>query len=161
MFRLSGSRVTFEHSSLTDNGGKLMHAVSASDLVLENCLRARAIMGPEIDATSLLATNSVFMEMASPDDGDGIYLHNSGGRPLLLTGCVFAGLTGMSDDGIDTLSADVTIENCIIRDWFHTNPAEDPKGISVFNRTVQLRHCMIENCFIGISAKANKAARRT
>lgn len=152
-FRLSNSRITFETCNLTDNAGKLMHA-SGSDLVFDNCLLARGIMGPEIDGTGLLCTNTYIMEISSPDDGDGIYLHSAGSKTLRLSHCVIAGLTGNADDGIDTLDADVTIEDCIIRDWFHVNPAEDPKGISVFNRQVILRRCLIADNFIGLNAKA-------
>jgi hypothetical protein len=153
LFRLTGSTVAFETCNLTDNAGKLMNAAN-SELVFDNCLLARGIMGPEINGTGLLCTNTYIMEMSSADDGDGIYLHNAGARSMKLTYCVIAGLTGSADDGIDTLDARVTIEDCIIRDWFHLNPAEDPKGISAFNEEVILRRCLIVDNFIGLNAKA-------
>jgi len=152
-FRLSNSKVTFESCNLTDNAGKIMYA-TGSELIFNNCLLTRAIMGPEIEGTGLLCTNTYIMEMFSADDGDGIYLHGAGSRTLKLTHCVIAGLTGNADDGIDTLDANVTIEDCIIRDWFHVNPAEDPKGISAFNQEVILRRCLIVDNFIGLNAKA-------
>jgi len=151
LFRPSNSRVIFENCVLSDVAGKIMQA-SGSDLVMNGTVLARAIMGPEIGSTGLLCTNSYIMEMSSDDDGDGIYLHGSGSRTLFMSRCVIAGLTGRTDDGIDTLDADVTIEDSIIRDWFH--PSDDPKGISAFNGTVRVIRCLVRDCLIGISAKA-------
>jgi len=151
LFRPSGSRVIFENCVLSDIAGKIMQA-TGSDLVVNDTVLARAIMGPEIDSTGLLCTNTYIMEMSSDDDGDGIYLHGSGSRALHMSHCVVAGLTGRTDDGIDTLDADVTVEDTIIRDWFH--PSDDPKGISAFNGTVRVVRCLIRDCLIGISAKA-------
>ncbi len=151
LFRPSNSRVIFENCVLSDVAGKIMQA-SGSDLVMNDTVLARAIMGPEIDGTGLLCTNSYIMEMSSDDDGDGIYLHGSGSRVLFMSRCVIAGLTGRTDDGIDTLDANVTIEDSIIRDWFH--PTDDPKGISAFNGTVRVIRCLVRDCLIGISAKA-------
>jgi hypothetical protein len=157
LFRPTNSRIVFENSNLTDNSGKIMHA-GGSDLIMDNCVLARAIMGPEIGSTGLLCTNTYIMEMSSTDDGDGIYLNSSGARLLKLTQCVVAGLTGLTDDGIDTQDANVTIEDCIIRDWFH--PSDDPKGISTFNGTVRIIRCLIQDCAIGISAKAHAPPAR-
>jgi hypothetical protein len=149
--RPSSSQITFRHCNITDAGGKIMQA-SGSDLVMDSCVLARAVMGPEIGSTGLLCTNTYIMEMSSNDDGDGIYLHSSGGRLLKMTHCVVAGLSGLTDDGIDTLDANVTIEDTIIRDWFH--PADDPKGISAFNGEVRVTRCIIQDCLIGLSAKS-------
>ena len=151
LFRPSNSRVIFENCVLSDVAGKIMQA-AGSDLVMNDTVLARAVMGPEIGSTGLLCTNSYIMEMSSNDDGDGIYLHGSGSRTLFMSRCVIAGLTGLTDDGIDTLDADVTIEDSIIRDWFH--PSDDPKGISAFNGTVRVIRCLVRDCLIGISAKA-------
>jgi hypothetical protein len=155
LIRPNNSAITFESCNLTDHGGKIMHS-TGSDLVFNNCLLARAIMGPEVIGTGVLCTNTYFMEMASNDDGDGIYLQGSNGKPLWMTGCVLAGLTGRTDDGIDTLNANATFENCILRDW--NNPGDDPKGISVFNGTTYIRRCLIQDCFIGVSAKSSESA---
>jgi hypothetical protein len=149
--RPSNSRVVFENSSISDTVGKIMQA-SGSDLVMNGTVLARAVMGPEIGSTGLLCTNSYIMEMSSNDDGDGIYLHGSGTRALIMSRCVIAGLTGLTDDGIDTLDANVTIEDSIIRDWFH--PSDDPKGISAFHGEVRVVRCVVDSCLIGISAKA-------
>jgi hypothetical protein len=149
--RPSNSRVVFDKSVISDTVGKIMQA-GGSDLVMNGVVMARAVMGPEIGSTGLLCTNTYIMEMRSNDDGDGIYLHGSGGRTLHMSRCVIAGLTGLTDDGIDTLDADVTIEDSIIRDWFH--PSDDPKGISAFNGTVRVVGCLVRDCLIGISAKA-------
>ena len=149
--RPSNSRVVFENSVISDTVGKIMQA-GGSDLVMSDTVMARAVMGPEIGSTGLLCTNTYIMEMRSNDDGDGIYLHGSGGRTLHMSRCVIAGLSGLTDDGIDTLDANMTIEDSIIRDWFH--PSDDPKGISTFNGTVRVIRCLVRDCLIGISAKA-------
>jgi hypothetical protein len=155
--RPSNSRVVFENSVVSDTVGKIMQA-GGSDLVMNDTVLARAVMGPEIGSTGLLCTNTYIMEMRSNDDGDGIYLHGSGSRALVMSRCVIAGLTGLTDDGIDTLDADVTIEDSIIRDWFH--PSDDPKGISTFNGTVRVVRCLVRDCPIGISAKSYEPPSR-
>lgn len=152
--RVNNSTISFEScviSDLTAGGstiGKIAMA-SGSTLTLRDCVLARARMGPEIAGTGLVFTNSCIMEMRGPDDADGIYLHSAGGRSLTLSGCVLA---GGDDDAVDTLDSNVTIENCILRDW--PNPNEDAKGVSVFNGEVHLRRCLIADCFAGVSAKS-------
>ncbi len=157
VIRPSGSRINFDHCNITDHAdgsggpGKVLYAVSGSDLVFNDCLLARARMGPEIAGTALLCTNTWIMEMRGPDDADGIYLHDQqAGQALLLSGCVIA---GGDDDGIDTLGSVVTAENCILRDW--ANPNEDAKGISVFHGETDVRRSLIVNCLVGISAKSS------
>lgn len=151
----SNSQLSFEScviSDLTAGGtsiGKSMMADGAT-LSLVNCVLARSRMGPEIAGTQLLCTNSYFTEMRGPDDSDGIYLHDSSNRPLVLSGCVFV---GGDDDAIDTLAANVLIENCILRDW--PNPNEDAKGVSVFHGEVHLDRCLIVNCYMGVSGKSS------
>jgi len=153
--RPSDSTITLDScviSDLTANDstvGKIMQA-SGSTLAIRNCVFTRARMEPEIAGTSLACTNSYFMEMSGPDDSDGIYLHSAAGRSLTLSGCVLA---SGADDAIDTLDSNVTIENCIIRDW--PNPNEDAKGVIAFNGEVQLRRCLIANCFAGVSGKSS------
>ncbi|HEY6226012.1 MAG TPA: hypothetical protein VI282_02710, partial [Verrucomicrobiae bacterium] len=113
--RVTNSTVDFESSVISDlqaggvNIGKIMMA-TGSALTFNNCVLTRARMGPEIATTGLVLTNSYIMEMHGPDDCDGFYLHDSGGQSLLITGCVIA---DGDDDAIDTLDANVTVENCI------------------------------------------------
>jgi hypothetical protein len=153
--RPTDSTITFEScviSDLTADGstiGKIMQA-NRSTLTLRDCVLARARMGPEIAGTGLVCTNSYIMEMSGPDDADGIYLHSAAGRSLTLSGCV---LVSGTDDAIDTLDSNVTIENCIIRDW--PNPNEDAKGVSAFHGEVTLRRCLIVNCFTGVAVKSD------
>ncbi len=153
-YRLTNTSVTFEScliSDLTAHGstvGKIMMA-NGSALVMRDTVLTRARMGPEIAGTGLVLTNSYILEMNGPDDADGIYLHGAGGRPITLSGCVFA---GGDDDAVDTLDSNVTLENCILRDW--PNPNEDAKGVSAFNGEVDLRRCLIVNCYAGVSAKS-------
>ncbi|MBI4664218.1 MAG: lamin tail domain-containing protein [Verrucomicrobia bacterium] len=153
--RVRNSTLTLENcvvSDLTAGGstiGKTMQA-AGSNLSVRDCVMARSRMGPEIGGTGLVCTDSYFMDMTGPDDADGIYLHSSAGRPLALSGCVFA---SGDDDAVDTLDSNVTLENCLIRDW--PNPNEDAKGVSVFHGEVVLRRCLIGNCFAGVSAKSS------
>src|SRR3954471_19196781 len=94
--RVTNSTVDFQNSVVSDlqaggvNIGKIMMA-SGSSLTFNNCVLTRARMGPEIASTGLVLTNSYIMQMTGPDDADGFYLHDSGGRSLLITGCVIAG----------------------------------------------------------------------
>ncbi|PYI84915.1 MAG: hypothetical protein DME26_12325 [Verrucomicrobia bacterium] len=153
--RPNNSTITFDGSVISDvtalgsTMGKIMMA-SGSTLIFRDCVLARARMGPEIAGTGLLCTNTYIMEMNGPDDADGIYLHDAAGRVLTLSRCVLA---GGDDDAIDTLDSNVTVENCILRDW--ANPNEDAKGVSAFNGEVVLRRCLIANCFAGVSAKSD------
>lgn len=156
VIRSSDSQITFDHCSLADhadsNGlpGKVMYA-TGSVLTFSDCLLARSRMGPEVASSAIVCSNTWFMEMRGPDDSDGIYIHTqSPGQVALLTGCVIA---GGDDDGLDTLGSEVTVEDCLIRDW--TNPAEDAKGISVFHGEVTVRRTTVVNSFVGISAKSS------
>lgn len=156
VIRASNSQITFEHCSLTDHAepsgspGKVMYA-TGSVLTFDDCLLARSRMGPEVASSAIVCSNIWLMEMRGPDDSDGIYIHTqSPGQVALLRGCVLA---GGDDDGLDTLGSDVTVENCIIRDW--TNPLEDAKGISGFHGEITVRRSTIVNCFVGVSAKSS------
>jgi hypothetical protein len=157
VIRPTNSKIIFQGCSITDHAdasgqpGKIIYSLSGSDLTFNDCLLARARMGPEISGTALLCTNTWFMEMRGPDDSDGIYLHDQqAGQSLKLIDTVIA---GGDDDAIDTLGSVVTVENCILRDW--SNPNEDAKGISVFHGETDVRRCLIVNCFAGISAKSS------
>jgi hypothetical protein len=153
--RSVGSTIRFEQCSLTDfadssgGPGKIMQA-DDSDIMFANCLLARARMGPEIAGTALGCTNTWIMEMRGPDDADGIYIHSQqAGQTAVLAQCVLA---GGDDDGLDTLGSEVTVVDCIIRDW--PNPAEDAKGISVFHGTTTVRRSLVVDCTDGIVAKS-------
>ena len=153
MLRVNGCEVALSYCTVSDalSGstavGKGMFARDSA-LTLDHTVFSRMRMGPEIQGTSLLCTNSYFTDMLGPDDCDGIYLHDSGGKELLVTGSVF--ING-DDDAIDTLNSNVTVTNCLFRDWL--NPNEDAKAISVFNGEVAVEDCLIADCFSGISAK--------
>jgi len=160
VLRLSGAQVRLENCMVselwTDQAiGKGMFARD-SDLVLDSTIFAQMRMGPEIEGTSLLCTNSFFMEMRGPDDCDGIYLHDAGGKSLRVVDTVFI---GGDDDAIDTLDSDVTVSGCIFRGWL--NESEDAKAISVFNGRVDVQRCLIADCFSGVSAKASDGKTAT
>jgi len=153
--RPSGSRILFDHCNLTDYAspagtpGKIMQG-SGSDLTFVDCLLARARMGPELQGTALLCTNTYFMEFRGPDDSDALYVHTQGaGQRVLLTDCMF-GFT--DDDGLDTLDANMTVERCIFRD---VNSGVDPdgKGISAFNGITHLKRCLFVDCITSLSTK--------
>jgi hypothetical protein len=154
VIRPTNSRIVFEHSTISDHAersgspGKIMQA-SGSDLVFDGCVLSRARMGPEIDGTALLVTNSYLVELYGPDDADGIYIHSqaAGQSARLIDSVIGVG----DDDGIDTLGSVVEVENCIIRDW--ASRVEDAKGISVFNGATSVRRCLIVDCTVGIAAK--------
>jgi hypothetical protein len=162
VIRPSNSTIRFENCNITDHAetvrgapgfglpGKIAQATSGSSLTFIDCLFQRARMGPEINGTALLLTNTWVMDMNGNDDGDGTYLHNQqAGQIITITGCVFA---RGDDDGIDTLGASITVENCIVRDW--DNLLEDAKGISALNGAVHIRRSVIVNSTVGISAKS-------
>ncbi|NQV33000.1 MAG: hypothetical protein HQ515_09915 [Phycisphaeraceae bacterium] len=134
--RVKNSAIIFEHANLTDNAGKLMHATSGSDLTFLDCLFARCVMGPEMSATALLFQDSWITNMSAKDDADGIYVHSQrSDQTCVMRGGVVANIV---DDGIDLLGADITIEDCIIRDC-------DDKGISAYNGVTQISHCLVVN----------------
>jgi len=154
VIRPTNSRLVFENCNLTDfaelsgGPGKISFA-NGSDLAFINCLFQRARMGPEISDTALACTNTWIMDMNGPDDADGIYPHaQSAGQQVTFSGCVLA---AGDDDGIDTLGAIVTIEDCILRDW--ASVVEDAKAISVFNGATHIRRCLIVDSTVGVSAK--------
>jgi hypothetical protein len=164
--RSAGSTLTFESSTLSDlcettfgapgfgTPGKAMYAVG-STLTMNDCLLQRARSGPEIEGTALLFTNSYVMDMRGPDDSDGIYLHSQqAGQTIKLVDSVFA---DGDDDGIDTLGSTITVESCILRNWAST--IEDAKAISVFDGFVDIRHCLITDCTVGVAAKTTSSAR--
>ncbi len=168
IIRPAGSTIRFENCNITDHAetvrgapgfgtpGKIGYGTGSS-LTFIDCLFQRARMGPEIDSTALLLTNTWVMDMNGPDDADGVYLHNQqAGQVITLTGCVFA---RGDDDGIDTLGATITVENCIVRDW--DNLLEDAKGISALNGAVHARRSVIVNSTVGISAKSGGSSNST
>lgn len=164
ILRPSNSRLRLEQCSLTDHAvttpgasgfgtpGKIGYGLG-SELVFDNCLFQRARMGPEIEGTALLFTNSVIMDMRGNDDADGIYIHAQGAGQLcaLLGSVVAAG----DDDGIDTLDSAVTVDGCLVRDW--ASLVEDAKAISAFNNVVNVRRSLIVDSTVGISAKTTSS----
>ncbi len=162
--RPSNSTLTFESSTISDlcepsstapgygTPGKVMYAVG-STLSFNDCLFQRARMGPEIDGTALLFTNSYIMDTRGPDDADGIYLHGQQvGQVIKLVDSVFA---SGDDDGIDTLGSTITVERCILRDW--ASVVEDAKAISAFDGSVDVIRCLIVDSTVGVSAKCAAA----
>ena len=93
-----------------------------------------SVMGPEISGTSLVFQNGWIIDMRNKDDADGIYIHDQGpNRACTLTDSVIA---GTDDDGIDTLSSDILVQDCIIRNC-------KDKGISIYGGEVTILHCLL------------------
>ena len=153
MLKLVNSTVVFEGCNISDaiattitNGiGKIMQADNSS-VTFNNCLLTRARMGPEIAGTALLCTNSYIMEMFGPDDADGIYLHDAPQALRIRSTVIAAG----DDDAVDTLGANVQVDNSIIRDFCD-------KGVSVLDGSLSVNKALIVDHNFGISAKSQSS----
>ena len=162
VIRALGARIIFESCNITDHAewsksspefgrpGKILQSSLGCDLTFDDCLLARARMGPEISATTLLVTNSYIMEMYGTNDSDGLFLDADQTGPIEIAGSIIA---EGEDDGIDTFSAVFRVENSIIRDW--KNPFEDSKGISVDGGEARIDHCLMVDNALGVSGKGN------
>ncbi|HPD47711.1 MAG TPA: lamin tail domain-containing protein [Anaerohalosphaeraceae bacterium] len=132
--RGAGTKLVFDHCNITDNAGKAMHLTGGCDLTFTNGMMGRCVMGPEISGTALWCENTWFVDMHGDDDADGIYVHDQQAGQLckMLTGVI----AGIDDDGLDTLGADITIEDYIIRDI-------KDKGISVNAGETTIKRCLV------------------
>ena len=150
VFRPGSSRIAFDHCNITDlTANKIMFA-NASDLTFSGCLFCRAAMGPELQGTALLCTNTYFLEFRGPDDSDALYVHAQGaGQQVYLVDSVL-GYT--DDDGLDTLDAAIDVERCVFRNM-DSGVDPDGKGLSIFNRVVNLKRCVVADCITSVSAK--------
>ncbi|MBN1441498.1 MAG: right-handed parallel beta-helix repeat-containing protein [Planctomycetes bacterium] len=152
--RPRGSTIHFEHCAFTDNIGKVMQA-SNSDLEFHRCVLARSVMGPEVGGTRIILEESLIGHMFGEinndgNDGDAIYIHDQqAGQDVLLRDSIVLGCT---DDGIDTLEADVMIDGCIVRDILCD------KGISVFGGSAEIRRCLLIDNDKGVSVKSTGGA---
>jgi hypothetical protein len=155
--RVSNSTLVFDYASLTDNAGKLMNVTSGSDLTFRHCLFARSVMGPEISGTALLFEDGWITDMHAGDDADGIYIH--GQQPGQLCTLIRGVAANIVDDGVDTLSSEVTVQDFIVRDC-------NDKGISVYGGETTIDHCLVvetnrnpeDPTVAGIAAKATEGA---
>lgn len=148
--RTVGSTITFDHTSITDTAGKIMQGTS-SVLEFYDSHFARSVMGPEVAGTSVLFQDSYILDMRGiyredgvVDDDDGFYVHRqAGGQEIKFLRAVVA---GADDDGIDSLNADVIIEDTIVRDI-------TDKGVSYIEGANTIRNTLIAGADIGVSAK--------
>ena len=129
--RPTNSTIVFEHSAISDNVGKIMQG-DGSDLTFRDSVLARSVMGPEIGGTALLLEDTFINEMRSPNDSDGIYLHDAGPKTILLHGSVIA---GVDDDDVDQLGGVMTVEDCILRD-------SKDKAVSQYDGEVFVRNTL-------------------
>ncbi|MBN2477406.1 MAG: lamin tail domain-containing protein [Pirellulales bacterium] len=128
-----GNTIVFDHANLTDEAGKVMHGSSGENLTFRDCIMARAVMGPEIWPSSLLIEDTWITDMHHVDDADGIYIQSVRAPNALMTGGVSA---VFDDDAIDTLSAEIRVEDWIVRD------AND-KGFSIYDDEVWISRCLV------------------
>lgn len=151
--RLSNrGELQLQQSNVTDISGKIMESVSG-ELTMHDTLLSRAVMGPEINNTSLDFQDSWIVDMAgrfhhngTVDDNDGIYLHSQrDGQVIQLVRSVVA---QVQDDGIDTLGSHVSVRDTIIRDV-------TDKGISVYNGETVVERSLLVRADIGIETKGS------
>lgn len=161
VLRILGSSVSFEDCNITDNRGKIGETGASggvdSEMIFRRCHWGRSVMGIETFDTGVLVEDcfitdmlGIYREDGVIDDNDAIYLHGAGaGQSITLRRLTVA---YMDDDGIDTLNADVVMEDVISR-----NCAD--KGASLFSEDVSIVRGLFVNNDTGISAK--DAARVT
>jgi hypothetical protein len=138
----NNATIGFANGSVANIHGKIMQATSG-EVIFSDSLLTRAVMGAEIDSTSLLFRDSWIVDMNSSwhydkvdNDNDGIYLHSQlTGQDITLSGSVVA-LVG--DDGIDTLGSGVVTRDMIVRDIVD-------KGYSVYHGWVAIEKSLIVN----------------
>jgi len=158
-FRLTnGANWTFEDGVVADLVGKTLTNSGNVSMTMRRSQFARCVMGPETDGSAILIEDSNFSEMLAsyresggPDDEDNIYIHDSGGRPVVLRGSVFS---NCGDDAIDLLAGSLTIEDCIVRNAFD-------KGISLLNNDITVRRTQIIDCDICVSTKCQTGSAET
>ena len=160
VLRIKGSEVVFENCTISDNRGKIGETEREggidSRMVFKRCHWARSVMGIETFDTGVLMEDCWITDMlgqyredGETDDNDAVYFHGAGaGQSILLRGVVVA---NCEDDGIDTLNADVIIENCLVREM-------GDKGMSMLGGSAAVRECLFTGCDIGFSAKDDASA---
>ena len=161
VLHILGSDVTFTDCNITDNRGKIgqtgAQGGSDSRMVFRRCHWARSVMGIETFDTDVLVEDchitdmlGIYREDGVTDDNDAIYLHGAGdGQEIILRRLVVA---YVDDDGIDTLNADVMMEDVISRNCFD-------KGTSIFSRNVTITRGLFVDNDLGISAKDDATVR--
>ena len=160
VLRIKGSDVTFENCTISDNRAKIGETEREgginSLMTFKRCHWARSVMGVETFDTGVLMEDCWITDMLGQyredgevDDNDAVYLHEAGtGQSLVLRRVVVA---NCEDDGIDTLGADVFIEDCLVRGM-------GDKGMSMLGGTATVRKSLFTNCNIGFSAKDDARA---
>ena len=160
VLRIKGSEVTFESCTISDNRGKIGETEREggvdSLMTFKKCHWARSVMGVETFDTGVLMEDCWITDMlgryredGEVDDNDAVYLHGAGnGQSIILRRILVA---NCEDDGIDTLDADVVIEDCLVRGM-------GDKGMSMLGGTATVHRSLFANCAIGFSAKDDARA---
>ena len=155
VLRILGSDVDFADCNITDNRGKVgetgAQGGSNSTMIFRRCHWARSVTGIETFDTDVLVEDchltdmlGIYREDGVTDDNDAIYLHGAGaGQEIILRRLVVA---YTDDDGIDTLDANVTMEDVISRNCFD-------KGTSLFGNTITITRGLFVDNDLGVSAK--------
>ncbi len=154
----NGAVWTFEDGVISDLSGKTLTNGGNTTMTMRRSQFARCVMGPETDGSAITIQDSNFTDMlpsyresGSADDEDNLYVHDSGGRPVLIQRSVFA---NAGDDGIDCLAGSLTVEDCIIRNI-------NDKGLSLLQNNITVRRSRIIDCDFGISAKTQLGSEAT
>jgi len=145
VIRVNHAEIEFDYCNIMDNYGKGLYG-SHGNLTFTHCLFSRSAMGMEVVNTDIGVDKCFFLEMpmgGDVGDNDPIYLH--GGGDMSVTNSVFA-IGG--DDGIDTLSSQPLIENCIVHGFLD-------KGITVYYGAPRINNCLVLYNDYGISAKGD------
>ncbi|HEX2749677.1 MAG TPA: lamin tail domain-containing protein [Verrucomicrobiales bacterium] len=158
MMMLNGTTLTIDDSVLADGVGKTLANSGNANITIRRTNIARFTMGPEITGTAFLMEDSNINSMlaanrerGSQDDEDCLYIHNSGGRPVILSRSVLA---QCDDDALDLLAGNLTVEDCILRNAFD-------KGASMLQNNITMRRCLLVDNDVGISSKCQTGADET
>ena len=155
MFMVNGTTLTIDDSVMADGVGKTMANSGNADITIRRSHIGRFTMGPELGDSAILVEDSnitdmlqIYRERGAQDDEDCLYIHSSGGRPVMLRRSVFA---RCDDDALDLLAGSLTVEDCIIRNAFD-------KGVSMLQNNITMLRCQIIDNDVGVSAKCQTGA---
>ena len=161
LIRVVGSALTLEDCALGDSPAKAIYTSGTGSLTLRRSLIARCITGPELeDGCSLLLEDSNIQEILplyresnspAPDDEDCLYVHNTGGLPIVVRRSVLA---RCGDDLFDGLGGPLTVEHSVLREGWD-------KGMSLLNNDLTITRTLIVDCDKAIVPKSSTVATRT
>ncbi len=151
VLRGDNCQIDFENVYICDNVGKAM-GFQRSKINLKNSLIARCDTGGELVTTLATIEDCWFMDIpdSSPDelddDNDALYISGAWAAGRFKTKIYNSVFINGKDDGIESNSANVLIESCVISGYANEGiVASNLNGIEVFNT-------LITKCNQGIEA---------